>query len=57
MGPSFHYCMLEQLNTWEASYNFDAKMKEMGGKFVMRFSCSGGQSFQAGNVLKGQCMC
>jgi hypothetical protein len=22
-------------------YDFDAKMKEMGGKFVIRFSCSG----------------
>jgi hypothetical protein len=57
MGPLFHYRILEQLNTWEALYNFDAKMKKMGGKFVMRFSCSGGQSFQSGNVLKGQCMC
>jgi len=49
--------MLQQLNKWEVLYDFDAKMKEMGEKFVMRFLCSGRQSFQAGTILKGQCMC
>jgi hypothetical protein len=49
---SLHVGTIEQMGSF---VRFWCKNEGNGWKFVMRFSCSGRQSFQAENVLKEQC--